>query len=190
MRRAIMHTFVILFLLLLGSPAVAHASTPADAVFRAHGANLTLRGQGVLKVGYVFTVYNARLYMEETAPTPAVLQDVAKRLEIHYLRDIRAADLVSVGNQTLIRQESPERLASLQERLDRINSWYVDVQAGDQYTLTYVPGVGCELALNGKKLGTIEGADFAQAYFGIWLHPRTKYPAFRTALLDDSTQDN
>lgn len=43
----------------------------------------------------------------------------------------------------------------------------------DRYSLTYMPGVGTELALNDNPLGVIDGADFAAAYFRIWLgdHP-------------------
>ena len=32
-----------------------------------------------------------------------------------------------------------------------------------------MPGAGTELALNGSRLGIIDGTDFASAYFRIWL---------------------
>jgi acyl-CoA synthetase (AMP-forming)/AMP-acid ligase II len=60
-------------------------------------------------------------------------------------------------------------LARIQSRIERINAAYRDVKPGDRYSLTYLPGRGTELALNGKPLIVIEGADFAAAYFGIWL---------------------
>jgi hypothetical protein len=44
-------------------------------------------------------------------------------------------------------------------------------QPGDRYALTYLPGVGTELSLNGRPLGTIPGEDFAAALFSIWLGP-------------------
>jgi hypothetical protein len=43
------------------------------------------------------------------------------------------------------------------------------VEPGDRYTLTYAPGWGTELALNGEPLGRIAGPDFASAVFSIWL---------------------
>ena len=70
---------------------------------------------------------------------------------------------------SLERNQTPAELARLQGRIDRINTTYKDVKAGDRYSLTYLPGRGTELALNGTPLLTIEGADFAAAYFGIWL---------------------
>ncbi|MBK9111219.1 MAG: chalcone isomerase family protein [Nitrospira sp.] len=45
------------------------------------------------------------------------------------------------------------------------------MKPGDRYGLTYLPGVGTELALNGERKGIVEGADFAAAYFAIWLGP-------------------
>jgi hypothetical protein len=60
-------------------------------------------------------------------------------------------------------------MESLRDRLDRIDRAYQDVRPGDRYALTYVPGRGTELSYNGKPLTVIEGADFAAAYFSIWL---------------------
>lgn len=147
---------------------------------------MSLRGEAVLKVGYLFKVYEARLLLDEQVPTSRVLEDVAKRLEIRYLRAIKAEDLVEIGDHTLQRQIDPQLFGQIKDRVATINRWYTDVQPGDVYTLTYVPGIGSELALNGKPLGLIEGADFAAAYFGIWLDPRTKYRDFRQALLGES----
>ena len=63
-------------------------------------------------------------------------------------------------------------LERLRGRLERLNAAYRDVKPGDRYALTYLPGRGTELSLNGSPLTVIEGADFAAAYFGIWLGRR------------------
>jgi hypothetical protein len=64
----------------------------------------------------------------------------------------------------------------LRQRLEQISAAFRDVKAGDRYALTYHPATGTELALNGKPLVAIQGADFAEAYFSIWLgkHPIDK----------------
>lgn len=56
-------------------------------------------------------------------------------------------------------------------------------RAGDRGTLTYLPGRGTELTLNGRPLALIEGADFARAYFDIWLGPDPIDAGLRDALL-------
>lgn len=56
---------------------------------------------------------------------------------------------------------------------DRPPARYEDVKPGDRYALTYIPGRGTELSLNGLRKGVISGADFGRAYYRIWLgeHP-------------------
>ena len=78
---------------------------------------------------------------------------------------------------------SAATLSSLRPHIDRLHTLYQDVKPGDRYSLTYVPGVGTELALNGESKGTIEGADFASAYFAIWLGPKPINPSLRSQLL-------
>ncbi len=49
--------------------------------------------------------------------------------------------------------------------------------------LTYIPGTGTELALNGRPMGVIEGADFAAAIFSLWLGENPYDKRFKNALL-------
>jgi chalcone isomerase-like protein len=68
-------------------------------------------------------------------------------------------------------------------RIEYHNSLYVDVKPGDRYSLTYVPGQGTKLRLNGVERGTIEGADFAAAIFSIWLGAKPMDNKFKRSLL-------
>lgn len=172
---------------LLWLPLIFAADVKAVPEFpgaiEADNVRLTLRGVSLLKVGVIFRVYWAALYVEDGVPTGRVLDDVAKRLEIYYLRPIRAKDIVKTGNQILRRQLTEDEWRAVRDRVEAINRFYRDVRAGDRYTLTYVPGRGSTLSFNGQPIGVIEGADFARAYFGIWLDPRTDFPEFRERLL-------
>lgn len=173
-----------LYLVVLGlasAEATTKPSTPP--VIEYQGVRMTLRGEALLRVGYFFKVYWATLHVGENAPTDHVLADVPKRLELSYLRSIAAADLIAAGDAALRRQVPADQLSALQARLREINRHYRDVQAGDRYTLTYLPGRGSELAFNGTPLVVIPGADFAAAYFGIWLDPLMPYKEFRAALM-------
>ena len=144
---------------------------------------LPLRGAGLLKVRVIFKVYAAALYLPATVASERYADDVPKRIEIAYLRDLDAGIIIKAGDDALKRSLTPEQQVTLRPRLEAINRLYVDVRAGDRYALTYEPGRGSTLSLNGRDLGTIEGADFAAAYFGIWLDHRSDFPDFRAALL-------
>jgi hypothetical protein len=178
-------TQILRLALVLALPITSYATSKPTfpPIVEAHGARMTLRGEALLRVGYIFRVYWAALHVGEGVPTEDVLKDVPKRLEIVYLRHISAADLIKAGDEMLRRHLTPQELAAIQTRLDAINKLYRDVRPGDRYTLTYVPGIGSELAFNGQPLGVIPGADFAAPYFGIWLDPRTDYKDFQAALL-------
>ena len=49
--------------------------------------------------------------------------------------------------------------------------------------LTYIPGRGTELALNGETKGLIKGANFAVAVFSIWLGSKPINKSFKRQIL-------
>jgi hypothetical protein len=118
---------------------------------------------------FFIKVYVAAFYVEDDVPSGEVLSDVPKRLEIHYFHGITAEDFVRSTDLFISRNVSENELPQLRDRIDRLNSMYEDVKEGDRYALTYVPGRGTELALNGEVKGSLPGPDFAAAVFSIWL---------------------
>jgi len=133
------------------------------------GKPVPIHNAALLRYLKIIKAYVAALYLPEGVATEQVLSDVPKRLEINYLVSIKGTDFGKGAAPTLERNQTPAELTRLQGRIDRINAAYKDVKAGDRYSLTYLPGRGTELALNGTPLTVIEGSDFAAAYFGIWL---------------------
>lgn len=130
---------------------------------------LPLRGTALLRWLNIFKVYVAALYLPESGASNDALADIPKRLEISYLVSIPGPDFGKGAEAILERNNSPDVLARLRDRIDQLNAVYRDVKPGDRYALTYVPGQGTQLSFNGQPLITIHGADFAAAYFGIWL---------------------
>ncbi|NVN91296.1 MAG: chalcone isomerase family protein [Desulfuromonadales bacterium] len=154
-------------------PVPSHALTVEHIPFADRttigGKPLPLRNAALLHYLKFLMAYVAALYLPEGVKAEDVLSDVPKRLEISYLVSIKGPDFDKGAAPVLERNQTPAELAKLQRRIDRINAAYKDVKPGDRYSLTYLPGRGTELALNGTPLIIIEGADFAAAYFGIWL---------------------
>ena len=74
-------------------------------------------------------------------------------------------------------------LESLRRQIDYHNSLYEDVGPGDRYALTYIPGRGTQLALNGEPKGVIEGADFASALFSIWIGQKPIDESFKRQIM-------
>ena len=148
-------------------------------------AGLTLGRVNTALYSYLlFDVYEAALYLAPGASTQTALaDDVARRLEVVYLRDIDASDLVRAAEAVLERSVDAASLASLSARLAELHGWFRDVAEGDRFALSFMPGRGTTLELNGERLGSIEGADFARAYFSIWLGEEPLDDDLRAALL-------
>jgi hypothetical protein len=151
---------------------------------QARDVTLALHGVGLLRWRWVVKAYVAGLYLPESVAAPAALDDVPKRLEIHYFHAIDGGAFGPAAEKVLRASLDGETLARLRPRLDTLSRLYEDVRPGDRYALTYLPGVGTELALNGVPRGTIPGADFAAAYFSIWLGKSPIDSALRAQLVE------
>ncbi|HSO20117.1 MAG TPA: chalcone isomerase family protein [Desulfosarcina sp.] len=144
---------------------------------------LELMGAGVLRYMGFIKAYAGALYALPDATPRTILSDTPKRLEVEYFHALKGDDFGPATYKGLVKNLSPEEIDRLRPRIDHHNSLYVDVQPGDRYSLTYIPGAGTELALNGTPLGIVEGADFAAAIFSLWLGQNPYDPRFKRALL-------
>lgn len=189
-----MWTFGFALLSVAGAALAFEAAGPGkisikDVIFdraaRVGDRDLPARG-GTLCRHRTFKVYTALLYASpEARSVKSLLGPSAKRLVLHYHREISKEDIAEASERTL-KSHPKLDIKKLRERLDRIYSWYEDVEEGDRFWLDYVPGKGCELFFNGKSKGVIEGDDFAEAYFGIWLSDYSISDTYRDRLLGKS----
>jgi hypothetical protein len=148
---------------------------------------LLLQGTGLLRYrvfikGYVAALYLAESFVGKATPS-AVLADVPRRLEIEYFWAIPAEKFAKATVEGISRNTDRATFERLRPRIDRLNTLYEDIELGDRYALTYLPGVGTELARNGRLLGVIEGADFSSALFAIWLGNQPLDESLRRQLL-------
>lgn len=169
-------------LLLLSSLPASAALAPPTAI-EEDGIRFELIGHGAFRWKRLVHAYDASLHAGVGSKREALLAGAPLRLEILYHRGFSAAAIVSGGNALLKRNVTAETWEFLQPRLAQLNRAYLEVKPGDRYTLTYLPDKGTTLRLNGKALMTIEGVDFAAAYFRIWLGKEPISPLLRDQLL-------
>jgi len=150
--------------------------------YMADNKTLKLIGVGLLRY-WGFKAYTGAFYLEEGTPINEALSDTAKRIELEYFRSIKGKDFGPATNKSIVKNVDSKTFERLRSRIDYHNSLYEDVQPGDRYSLTYVPGTGTELSLNGKPKGLIEGSDFAAAVFSIWLGPKPISESFKKQIL-------
>jgi hypothetical protein len=151
--------------------------------YRWSGEQLRLNGTGLLRYRVFIKGYVAALYLGERVAPERALEDVPRRLEIEYFWSIPSDAFADITIEGMARGVDAEALEGLRDRIEQLNALYEDVEPGDRYSLTYVPGIGTELALNGEPKGVIEGADFSSALFAIWIGERALDDSLREQLL-------
>ena len=179
--------FALTLLLIAAAP---RSGTAADiegvhfaGQYQRDDVTLALHCVGLLRYKVLFKGYVAGLYLGAGVAGAGALADVPKRIELSYFWSIKGSDFGPAGDEVLARNVDSDTLVRLRPRLEQINALYETVNPGDRYALTYLPGLGTELALNGRRKGIIPGADFAAAYFRIWLGAQPIDPALRDQLL-------
>ncbi|RJP84147.1 MAG: hypothetical protein C4518_19785 [Desulfobacteraceae bacterium] len=176
----------VLFILLLGATRADTAMIEGvefKESYTAQEKTLSLRGVALLRYMVFIKAYVGALYLDKNQKADQIFNDVPKRLELHYFHAISAADFAE-STRTLIEENlTPQERIRLGPQIAQMNALYRDVKPGDRYAATYLPGVGTELALNGKPLGIVPGVDYAAAYFGIWLGDNPIDKGFRDHLL-------
>jgi len=153
--------------------------TPTWASWQDAVPGAQIIGTGDFSV-FGFDIYNARLW--SAARPLADGQPFA--LELIYRRNVSRDDLVKASVDEIKRLAgssiSPAQLAVWQAQMQQS---FVDVQAGTRITGVYLPGQGARFFVGQQLQHEIDDPLFAQAFFNIWLDPRTRSPELRRQLL-------
>ncbi len=162
-------------------PATSTAATAPllPAELTAYAPAWEARGSGVLKF-FGFKVYDVSLWVTNAKAPFSYARPFA--LDIRYATNVAGKDIANTSLIELqrISPSSPEQVTAWSKLMD---SLFVDVKAGDRLVGVHLPGVGARFFLNGKLLGESADAAFSEAFFKIWLDPKTKRPELRAALL-------
>lgn len=147
------------------------------------GKKLTLNGLGV-REATVFNVkvYVAGLYLEKKSSDGAAIAGSAdaKRLVMHFVRDVDQDDLVEAYSDGF---EKVGASPALKPRIEQLLKLMTAVKVGDELALSFVPDKGTVVEVRGKERGVIPGADFAKALFSIWLGAEPPNKSLKAGLL-------
>lgn len=155
-----------------GTPlaSVEGSDGPFEPRFPVADRNLELTGTGTIRYLGLFKVSEVALYMPpDVSADQALKPDTPRRLEVRYFRDLTKEDFAKSTRVWIRKNVSESEYEALKPKIEQLNALYENVKEGDRYGLTYVPGKGTTLDLNGREIGTVPGGDFARALFSIWL---------------------
>lgn len=137
-------------------------------------AGLARWGSGVFR-RFGFLVYEATLWAGDDPLNPPLA------LRLTYKRQIagKAIAEASVKEMRQLGVAGEGDLARWGQQMERI---FPDVEPEDHILGLHLPQ-GARFFHNGRLIGVIGEARFAEAFFAIWLDPRTSAPELRAALL-------
>lgn len=168
------------------------ASQPAHALqisqeefadtFKDGELELVLMG-AALKRFQVLKAVAVGFYLEEGVEEDEILTPIPKRVEIAYLQNISRTELMAETTEGLRDNLSADAFDGIQEDLKTFAGWMRDMEPGDRYAMTYRPGQGTEVRLNGVLQGTIASDDFALGFFSIYVGAKPADPRAKGKLL-------
>ncbi len=168
--------------------AVELAGVKYEPSLQIGSSTVQLNGAGI-RYKAVFKVYTAGLYLAAKAATPeAVLAAPgAKRIHIVMLRDIDGNELGKLftrGMQDNASREDFSKSIAGTIRMSEIFSLRKKLNAGENFSVDWVPGTGTVVMLNGKPAGEpIKEPEFFSSMMKIWLGKSPADAQLKDALL-------
>ena len=156
---------------------VAGAAPPLpEAVIREY-PSLKELGEGRLRFIGIH-VYDVSLWI----PGAAFSVKEPYAIELRYAINIKSHSLSERSIKEMRGQglKDEARFAVWEKEMNRV---FPDLKPGDRLVGVHVPGKEARFYSQDKFLGSVADAEFAQAFFAIWLDEKTSQPGLRAKLL-------
>lgn len=153
-----------------GAATVAGVNIPNTT--DANGQKLVLNGAGLRKK-FVVKVYTGALYLPaKQADAGAILSgDTARKMVMHFVYDVDKGKIAEAWTDGL-KDNVPNASAEVKSNFNQLSAWMEDVKEGQEIVMTYIPGTGTSVTVNGKAKGTLAGKATADAILATWIGPK------------------
>ena len=160
----------LLFLVLPAGAGTLAGVTLPDKV-EVKGRSLVLNGMG-LRTKFFIKVYVGALYLaqKEKSPAKIMADDEPRRMVMHFLYSVSKDQMCDAWKEGL-EQNTPKASAEVKKAFATLCSWMEPIPKGHELVLTYVPGEGTMVEINGKGKGTLEGKAVSDAVVATWIGP-------------------
>ncbi|WP_028117335.1 chalcone isomerase family protein [Ferrimonas senticii] len=155
--------------------AASQAHTVADVTLanqiQVGEQSLSYYGAGV-RSKFFMDLYVGALYAEQSglSAEAVIAGNAVSAVRLNILSDMITSERMIDTIEEGFEQASDGNVAPLRQRLDAFVAVFDEaIAVGDQFTLVSLPGVGIDAYKNGQLLTKIEGDDFRQTLFSIWL---------------------
>jgi len=134
--------------------------------------NLVLNGAGLRKKLFI-KVYTGALYLPSKQSNAAAIlaADAPRRQVMHFVFDVDKGKIAEAWEEGLT-ENTPNASPEVKTAFKTLASWMEDMKEGQEIALTYVPGIGTTVEVNGKSKGTLGGKAVADAILNTWIGPK------------------
>lgn len=136
------------------------------------GQTLVLNGAGIRKKLFI-KVYVGALYLvaKQSDADAIIASDSARRMVMHFVYSVDKAKIAEAWEEGL-RDNTPNASAEVKKNFTTLAAWMEDINKGKEVVLTYVPGSGTIIEVNGIAKGTLPGKATADAIVATWVGPK------------------
>lgn len=133
---------------------------------------LVLNGGGLRKK-FVVKVYAGALYLaaKQTNAATAIATDAPRRMVMHFLYSVTKDQMAEAWREGLA-ANTPNASPEVKSAFKTLEGWMEDVPKGNRIVVTYVPGIGTTVEVNGKNKGVLGGKAVADAILNTWIGPK------------------
>jgi hypothetical protein len=169
-------TRIVLATTLALSAVVADAATVGgvnlEEKVTVNGQTLVLNGAGLRKKFFI-KVYAAGLYLGQKQSSPAAIlaADAPRRMVMHFVFGVDKEKIGEAWSEGLA-DNTPNASPEVRTAFKTLETWMESMESGHRIVLTYVPGIGTTVEVNGKNKGTLGGKAVADAILNTWIGPK------------------
>jgi Chalcone isomerase-like len=167
---------VILAAALVAAATTAGAATVAGVNVEdrvtVNNQQLVLNG-AALRKKFVVKVYVGGLYLpaKNNNATSILAADQPRRMVLHFLYDVDKGKMAEAWSEGLT-DNTPNASPEVKTAFKTLSSWMEDMKEGQRIVMTYVPGIGTTVEVNGKNKGTLGGKAVSDAILNTWIGPK------------------
>ena len=153
-----------------GAATLAGVTLPDNAQIA--GKDLVLNGLGLRKK-FVVKVYVGGLYLpQKQRDARNILSiDQPRQMVMHFLYDVGKEQMCEAWNEGL-EANTPNAAPDVAIARSTLCGWMEDLPKGNRLVMTYLPGEGTRVEVNGKTKGTLPGKAVADAILATWIGPK------------------
>ena len=118
-------------------------------------------------------VYVGGLYLPAKNSNAAAVMaaDAPRRQVMHFLYSVSKSQMCDAWYEGL-EDNTKNASAEVEAAFKTLCSWMEPIPKGNRLVLTYVPGTGTTVEINGKAKGTLPGKATSDAILATWIGPK------------------